>query len=236
MSPTLTASSSVKTKSSFKRFSDVLQPGSGSSGKKDVWLVVFNDVVLRCQRTGVTTLPLAAPASTGNPRANSMPELNAKGKFATNGKRTVQVKPRNLYKFVKVSGVLVILCSERSYLLFQIETWAIGDVAKPQAGIVSMAELVSSSSSLRTSTHKLPSSIERSRAEIASGTKAEDDLEEEVDSDDSDRKSKMSFSYWGADKITVQPVTPKAKAVPRGTGARKSAAPSSYVREVRIFF
>lgn len=32
----------------------------------------------------------------------------------------------------------------------------------------------------------------------------EDQDNVEYDSDDSDRKSKMSFSYWGADKITVQ--------------------------------
>ena len=37
------------------------------------------------------------------------------------------------------------------------------------------------------------------------------------DSDDSDLKSKMSFSYWGADKITLQkPVTSKTRYVVRG--------------------
>ena len=51
----------VKGKTSFKRLSDVLQAGSnGVGGKKDLWLVVFNDVVLRCQRTGTTSLPLVA--------------------------------------------------------------------------------------------------------------------------------------------------------------------------------
>ena len=35
----------VRGKTSFKRLSDVLQGGVG--GKKDMWLVVFNDVVLR---------------------------------------------------------------------------------------------------------------------------------------------------------------------------------------------
>src|SRR3984957_9435522 len=39
----------VKGKSSFKRLSDVLG-STGVGGKKDLWLVVFNDVVLRCQR------------------------------------------------------------------------------------------------------------------------------------------------------------------------------------------
>ena len=31
-----------------------------------------------------------------------------------------------------------------------------------------------------------------------------EDDEDGAESDDSDRKSKMSFSYWGADKVTVQ--------------------------------
>ena len=38
-----------------------------------------------------------------------------------------------------------------------------------------------------------------------------DDDEDGGDSDDSDRKSKMSFSYWGADKITVQKPVIKAR-------------------------
>lgn len=94
------AAKNVKGKSSFRRLSDVLQPGSsGVGGKKDLWLVAFNDVVLRCQRTGITTLPLA---SSTNSRTNSLPELQAKAKYATTGRRGLHTKPRNLYKFIKV--------------------------------------------------------------------------------------------------------------------------------------
>ena len=90
----------VRGKASFKRLSDVLQPGfSGVGGKKDLWLVVFNDVVLRCQRTGTTSLPIGG-ASYG--RTNSMPEMQGKAKFGTTGRRNIQAKPRNLYKFLKV--------------------------------------------------------------------------------------------------------------------------------------
>ncbi len=90
----------VKGKTSFKRLSDVLQAGSsGIGGKKDQWLVVFNDVVLRCQRTGTTCLPLVAAT---NSRAASLPELQGKAKYATTGRRNSQGKPRNLYKFIKV--------------------------------------------------------------------------------------------------------------------------------------
>ena len=47
-----------------------------------------------------------------------------------------------------------------------------------------------------------------------------DDENEGGDSDDSDRKSKMSFSYWGADKVTLQKpiVKPRTQA---GNGARR---------------
>jgi RhoGEF domain len=87
-------------KTSFKRLSDVLQSSEGGiSSQKDVWLVVFNDVVLRCQRTGTTTLPLGAVHSS---RANSQSE-RGKSKYATTDRRNSFGRPRNLYRFIKVS-------------------------------------------------------------------------------------------------------------------------------------
>lgn len=132
--PTVNAKG-VKTRSSFKRLSDVLHSGnSGIGGKKDLWFVVFNDVVLQCQRTGTTSLPLV---SATNSRTNSLPEFQGKAKYATTGRRNQQTKPRNLYKFIKVSP-LHMLSLSCSY--FQIETWAIGDVMQPREGVVSMEE------------------------------------------------------------------------------------------------
>lgn len=91
----------VKGKPSFKRLSDVLQGGGGGvGGKKDMWLVVFNDVVLRCQRTGTTSLPLGSAHAS---RANSLPEVQGKSKYATTGRRNSTARPRNLYKFIKES-------------------------------------------------------------------------------------------------------------------------------------
>jgi hypothetical protein len=65
-----------------------------------------------------------------------------------------------------------------------------------------------------------------------------EDDEDEVanDSDDSDRKSKMSFSYWGADKITLQkPAQRPGRAVAGSSsrGARGGAAQTTaaYARE-----
>ena len=116
----------VKTKASFKRLSDVLPNGAGGTrpgvgGKNDLWLVRFNDVVLRCQRTGTTTLPLATGlASASNSRSNSLTEFagGAKAKYATTGRRHSQLKPRNLYKFVKVRSYLVLVeCDSLSHLL-----------------------------------------------------------------------------------------------------------------------
>jgi hypothetical protein len=93
----------VRGKSSFKRLSDVLHSGTGIGGKKDLWFVVFNDVVLQCQRTGTTSLPLVAATTS---RTNSLPELQGKAKYATTGRRNSHTRPRNLYKFLKVVPVL----------------------------------------------------------------------------------------------------------------------------------
>lgn len=113
----------VAPKSSFRRFSDVLQPGGTSAnptlgGKKDLWLVSFNDVVLRCQRTGTTTLPLVSSSSAGSTtgRTHSLPELQGKGKYGTVGRRSVQTKPRNMYKFLKVSTLLLQSTKAARYL------------------------------------------------------------------------------------------------------------------------
>jgi hypothetical protein len=106
----------VKTKSSFRRISEGVlgsrEDKNGLGSKRDLWLVVFNDVVLLCQRTGTTTLPLS---TTMNTRANSLPDTQGKVKHATTGKRvSSQVRPRNLYRFLKV------------------ESWTINERPKPR--------------------------------------------------------------------------------------------------------
>ncbi|KZV90404.1 Dbl homology domain-containing protein [Exidia glandulosa HHB12029] len=211
-SPPTSTRAGVKPKSSFKRFSDVLQPGnsSGIGGKKDQWLVVFNDVILRCQRTGTTTLPIASATSTTSSRTNSMPELQAKQKFSTNGRRASQGKPRNLYKFLK------------------IETWDIGEVAKPREGIIHMADITRTRALSNAGPGDVPQLPEEDEDEEDGG----------AESDESDRKSKMSFSYWGADRVTLTTPRPKPGVSARGgrgglsttgTGVgRRAQIPSSY--------
>jgi len=188
----------VKGKTSFKRLSDVLQPNNGVGGKKDQWLVVFNDVVLRCQRTGTTSLPLVAAT---NSRTNSLPELQGKAKYATTGRRNAHTKPRNMYKFLK------------------IETWAIGEVVQPREGVVSMEDVVRS----RQHTH---SSMQPRIVPLP-----DDDEEAAGDSDDSDRKSKMSFSYWGADKVTLQKPTAAKRQLANTVRRGAAGSPTSYARE-----
>lgn len=97
--PPVVNAKGVRAKSSFKRLSDVLRP-DGFGSKKDLWFVVFNDVVLQCQRTGTTSLPLV---STTASRTNSLPELQGKAKYATMGRRNSTTNPRNLYRFIRVS-------------------------------------------------------------------------------------------------------------------------------------
>ncbi|KAF8902056.1 hypothetical protein CPB84DRAFT_1729217 [Gymnopilus junonius] len=192
--PPVAGAKGVKGKSSFKRLSDVLS-SNGIGGKKDLWFVIFNDVVLQCQRTGTTSLPLV---SSTNSRTNSLPELQGKAKYATTGRRNSTTKPRNLYKFIK------------------IETWAIGDVLQPREGVVSMEDMAKSRAQALSSQPRivpLPDDDERDNGD---------------DSDDSDKKSKMSFSYWGADKVTVQ--KPVIKGRP-GINPRRGGGVASYGRE-----
>ena len=56
----------------------------------------------------------------------------------------------------------------------------------------------------------------------------DDENNDDGDSDDSDKKSKMSFSYWGADKVTVQ--KPVIRGRP-GSGPRRGVVVASYGRE-----
>lgn len=60
------------------------QPSTGS--KRDIWLVKFSDVILRCRRIGVTRLPLSG--STGSSNGNGSIKLTH--------------RDRNLYRFVQI--------------------------------------------------------------------------------------------------------------------------------------
>ncbi|CDR99041.1 hypothetical protein [Sporisorium scitamineum] len=65
----------LRSKRSYRRLSDFLSSEDGSSGsskaptmgsKKDLWLVRFSDVEIKCQRIGVTALPMVSSAALRN--------------------------------------------------------------------------------------------------------------------------------------------------------------------------
>ncbi|KAN0133534.1 Dbl homology (DH) domain containing protein [Lactarius tabidus] len=252
----------VRGKKSFKRLSDVLRNNLGGvGGKKDLWLVVFNDVVLRCQRTGTTSLPLGSARAS---RAKSVPKLQGKSEVATTGWRNPTAQPRNLYKFI------------------EIENWTPSNSVQPRGGVMSMEEaqiqpavqqprivpmpdddedggVDSDGSSDRKSKmsfcywsadKKKPNSVQpregikevRSRTQIHSGvqpTPMPDDDSDDSDSDGSDRnKSKASkgSSYWSADKITLQNPIAKRRPGPGGQDTRRNGSnmPSGRSRELSM--
>ena len=102
LSDAVGTTNAARGKTSFKLFSDVLRDsGGGIGGKKDMWLVVFNDVVLRCQRTGTTSLPLGSARVL---TTNSQRGLQGKSKYAITGRQNSTMRPRNLYKFIKAGS------------------------------------------------------------------------------------------------------------------------------------
>lgn len=81
----------LKGQKSFRRLSDMVgtdnkQPSLGS--KRDIWLVVFSDVILRCQRVGVTRMSTSYPSWMKDNKHHS--------------RRLLPGQERNLYKFVKI--------------------------------------------------------------------------------------------------------------------------------------
>ncbi|CAH7671108.1 hypothetical protein PPACK8108_LOCUS5870 [Phakopsora pachyrhizi] len=80
----------LKGQKSFRRLSDMVgseskEPSLGS--KRDIWLVIFSDVILRCQRVGVTRMATSYSSSL---------------KDRLKGRRVLPGRERNLYKFLKI--------------------------------------------------------------------------------------------------------------------------------------
>ena len=114
----------LRSKRSYRRLSDFLSsedkgsspskaPNMGS--KKDLWLVRFSDVEIKCQRVGVTALPMVSSAAltTSSGEVNSPDLVDAEVDFARRSKEskerlkalrntTLRAKTRNLYRFISV--------------------------------------------------------------------------------------------------------------------------------------
>ncbi|KAJ1020094.1 hypothetical protein NDA16_004374 [Ustilago loliicola] len=109
----------LRNKRSYRRLSDFLssqEPGGGSSkapamgSKKDLWLVRFSDVEIKCQRIGVTALPMVSSAALRDPDAAAQVEANdftarnkdSRERLKALRNTTLRAKTRNLYKFISV--------------------------------------------------------------------------------------------------------------------------------------
>lgn len=94
-------------------------PSIGS--KRDVWLITFTDVVIRCQRVAVTRLPMAGPP---NSAEGAQPPHHRHRQSVT-----LTNKERNLYRFLRV------------------ENWIMDDqTTGKRAGMISMEDVVKSRS------------------------------------------------------------------------------------------
>lgn len=225
--PPVVNAKGVRGKPSLKKLSDVLQGNNGIGGKKDLWFVVFNDVVLQCQRTGTTSVPLVAALTS---RASSLPEMQGKTKYATTGRRNVQTKPRNLYKFLKVETYPVSILLPLTNCLFFWCRLKLGRSGNPEKVSCQWTSMFLERKKKKPRL-MFSYSVVRSRAQTQAQPRIvplPPDDDEGNDSDDSDRKSKMSFSYWGADKVTVQKPLVKGRTP---SSLRRGGSMASYGRE-----
>ncbi|SPO25108.1 uncharacterized protein UTRI_02791_B [Ustilago trichophora] len=108
----------LRNKRSYRRLSDFLSSEDGGSGtskapamgsKKDLWLVRFSDVEIKCQRIGVTALPMVSTAALRNADTVDLEATDFTARSKDSRERlkalrntTLRAKTRNLYKFVSV--------------------------------------------------------------------------------------------------------------------------------------
>lgn len=128
----------IKSKRSYRRLSDFLSTDDKSSkapsmgSKNDLWIIRFSDVEIKCQRVGVTALPMASSAalnpilptqsgfsatSSPNGLRQTAPEeeelpapdfssrsKDSKERLKALRNTTLRAKTRNLYKFIGVTS------------------------------------------------------------------------------------------------------------------------------------
>ncbi|EIW66436.1 hypothetical protein TREMEDRAFT_16292, partial [Tremella mesenterica DSM 1558] len=87
----------IRQKKSMKRLSDMLK---SSHDPPDTWVVKFSDVSLLCLRVGTTQLPLSTTSTSKSSKLSQM-DPDPPKKFNTT-RRGGSVKPRNLYRFIKI--------------------------------------------------------------------------------------------------------------------------------------
>ena len=107
--PSVSGATGVEGKCSSKQRDASRPESSNRTGEgEDLWLVVFNDVVLRCQRTGTVLLPKYGALWW---TTNSTPGMKGRVEPATTARRKPQLTLGNLYKFLKACfAVRITLC------------------------------------------------------------------------------------------------------------------------------
>lgn len=248
---------SIRNKRSYRRLSDLLTlsntnysnvgedgnpvtytkaPNMGS--KKDIWLIRFSDVELRCQRVGVTALPMVSSMALqpttdistelSNPNAEQQDVIDptltddearmrdefkrtkeSKERMRALRNTTLRSKTRNLYKFIGVTSWKVI--RERSNV-------------EESEGLEGLSTALEEDEEMQDDDEE---------EEGGGGDDNESNTSQEsdgglLDTDHYVRQSKLSFSYGGQDR--VEPKLSYSTTRPNYRNARTSSIPSSFKR------
>ena len=205
-----TLRAALKSKRSYRRLSDFLTTDNQSTkapnmgSKRDIWLVRFSDVELKCQRVGVTALPLVSsgvlqhPLAPGSEETDTAAATDEEAKMKDEFKRTreskermkalrnttLRSKTRNLYKFIAVT----------SWKQVQRELSTDDD-----------GQLDGLSTPHEVDEEEEDEDDAGDEDDDRSSTSQETDVGV-LDSERYVRQSKLSFSYWGHDKVEPKPL------------------------------
>ncbi|GAC98750.1 ROM1/2 protein [Pseudozyma hubeiensis SY62] len=192
----------LRNKRSYRRLSDFLSsddvahtsskaPTMGS--KKDVWLVRFSDVEIKCQRIGVTTLPMVSKAALRTADFADEQEASdftarskeSRGRLKALRNTTLRAKTRNLYKFLSVVAWRTATARETG-----VGTSAFVD------GLPTSHE-VDEEDGADVDDGASVSTAESSSASCTSSSDSHDGVGGQAGSEKYIRSTKLSFTYWG---------------------------------------
>ncbi|TKY87800.1 hypothetical protein EX895_003381 [Sporisorium graminicola] len=218
----------LRNKRSYRRLSDFLSSegaGSGSSkaptmgSKKDLWLVRFSDVEIKCQRIGVTALPMVSTAALRN--VDDAAECEASD-FAARSKdsrerlkalrnTTLRAKTRNLYKFISV-------VAWRNAAAREMSAGKDGYVD----GLPTSHEVDEEDGDDDDDAASL-SSADGSSASCTSSSDSGDGVGGQAGSEKYIRSTKLSFTYWG-DRIEPSRAIVEGQASTNANSQSKASA------------
>lgn len=247
---------SIRSKRSYRRLSDLLTLSNANSStagedgnpvtytkapnmgsKKDIWLIRFSDVELRCQRVGVTALPMVSSVALQPSAIDASAELSStnaehqeaidstltddearmrdefkrtkesKERMRALRNTTLRSKTRNLYKFIGVTSWKA--TRERSNV-------------EESEGLEGLSTALEEDEEMQDEEED-----EEGGDDNESNTSQETDGGL-LDTDHYVRQSKLSFSYGGQDR--VEPKLSHSNTRPNYRNVRTSSIPSSFKR------